>query len=57
MDRHVGLMRGGERMNLLDIFTPSNFDNVFFVCVFLKIPPKMSSSQQKNPISSKTNNK
>ena len=42
----VGLMCGGERMNLLDIFTLSNFDNVFFVCFFLIIP-KMPISKQK----------
>jgi hypothetical protein len=34
----VGLLCGGERMNLLDIFTLSNFDNVFFVCVFFNHP-------------------
>jgi len=44
---HVGLMRGGERRNLLDIFTLSNFDNVFFVCFFFKSPQKMSISKQK----------
>ena len=47
MDMHVGLMRGGERMNLLDIFTLSNFDNVFFVCFFLNHPKNVNFKAKK----------
>jgi hypothetical protein len=57
MDRHLGLMRGGKRMNLLDIFTLSNFDNVFLVFFFLNNPKNVNFKAKKNPISSKTINK
>jgi hypothetical protein len=57
MDRHVGLMRGWERMNLLDIFTQSNFDNAFFVLFFFKSPQKCQFQSKTNPISSQTNRK
>ena len=57
MDMHVGLMRGGERMTLLDIFTLSNFDNVNFVGFFFKSPQKCQFQSKENPISSKTINK
>jgi hypothetical protein len=57
MDRHLGLMRGGKRMNLLDIFTLSNFDNVFLVLFFLNNPKNVNFKAKKNPISSKTINK
>jgi hypothetical protein len=48
MDRHVGLMRGGERMNLLDIFTQSNFDNAFFVLFFLNHPKNVNFKAKKS---------
>ena len=50
----VGLMCGGERMNLLDIFTLSNFDDVFFVFFFLNNPKIVNFKAKKNPISSQT---
>jgi hypothetical protein len=40
-----GAYAGWERMNLLDIFTQSNYDNAFFV-LFFKSPQKMSISKQ-----------
>jgi hypothetical protein len=48
-----GAYAGWERMNLLDIFTQSNYDNAFLF-FFFKSTQKCQFQSKQNPISSQT---